>query len=147
MQYTFKVDLPPGPAVAEHPGPAHPANQTALPGLHMLPTQQQTVNPNMLPPLQSPVDRPFPPVAYGHPFQMHYGSQSQPLPGCIGRTDNVPSTSPSSRETPYPYPSPWPSQCPYSNSYPSSYPCPYPYPHPYPYQYPPHNSSSVHHLR
>ncbi|KIJ26158.1 hypothetical protein M422DRAFT_272789 [Sphaerobolus stellatus SS14] len=76
MQYTFKVDLPQGPTVAKHPDPAHPANQTALPGLHMLPTQQQTVNPNMLPLLQSPVDRPFPPAAYGHPVQMHYGSQS-----------------------------------------------------------------------
>ncbi|KIJ32919.1 hypothetical protein M422DRAFT_265259 [Sphaerobolus stellatus SS14] len=138
-----QVDLPQGPTVAKHPGPAHPANQTALPGLHMLPTQQQTVNPNMLPLLQSPVDRPFPPAAYGHPFQMHYGSQSQPLPGSIGRTDNVPSTSPSSGETPYPHTSPRPSQYPYSNSYLSSYPYPYPYPHPYPYpyQYPPHSSS------
>ncbi|KIJ42824.1 hypothetical protein M422DRAFT_253914 [Sphaerobolus stellatus SS14] len=145
MQYTFKVDLPQVPTAAKHPGPAHPANQTALPGLHILPTQQQTVNPNMLPLLQSPVDRPFPPAAYGHPFQMHYGSRSQPLPGCIGQTDNVPSTSPSSGKTPYPHTSPRPSQYPYSNSYPSSYPYPYPYPHPYPYpypyQYPPHSSS------
>ncbi|KIJ28725.1 hypothetical protein M422DRAFT_269933 [Sphaerobolus stellatus SS14] len=103
MQYTFKVDLLQGPAVAEHPGPARPTIQRTLPELHMLPTQQQTFNPNMLPPLQSPVDQPFPPpAAYGHPFQMHYGSQSQPPPGSIGRTDNVPSTSPSFGETPYP---------------------------------------------